>query len=115
MAALNTQNIVDAGTKPTFGTAGTSDTAEIGSGFNTFVVYKNGDAANIKTITITAPGNTSYGSPFPDPAIAVPTSSEVWIPLRKAYDPGDGTARATLAITGTGGATSVTVAVVRVG
>lgn len=114
MANLTTQNVVDAGTKPTFAAAAASDTAEIGSGHNTYVHYKNTDS-NAKTITITAPSNTDYGQPFPDPALALPaTTGELLIPMRRAYDPGDGTGRATLAVTGTGGVTGVTVAVVRV-
>ncbi|MGW2206756.1 hypothetical protein [Streptomyces sp. NPDC001774] len=113
MAALTTQNIVDAGTKPTFGAAAASDTAEVGSGQNVFVVYKNTDG-NAKTITITAPGNTTYGQANPDPALTLgATTGELWIPMRKAYDANDGSGRATLAVTGTGGVTGVTVAVVR--
>lgn len=115
MAALTTQNIVNAGTAPTFGAAAASDTAEVGNGTNTFVVYKNASGVNAKTVTITVPGNTDYGQANPDPAIVIGTNSEVWIPLRKAYDAADGSGRCTLAITGTGGATDVTVAVVRLG
>lgn len=114
MTALTTQNIVDAGTKPNFSlqTATVSDTAEVGSGHNTFVVYKNTEAVT-KAITVTAPGNTEYGQLMPDPVISLPaTTGEIWIPMRRAYDPGDGLGRATLAIT-TGTATGVTVAVVR--
>lgn len=115
MAALSTQNIVNAGTKPTFGAAALTDTAEIGNGVNTFVVYKNTDT-NAKTVTITAPGSNDYGQPNPDPALALGANTgELWIPLRKAYDPADGTGRATLTVSGTGGVTGVTVAVVRVG
>src|SRR5437762_5647224 len=112
MAALTIQTIVDAGTKPTFGAATASDTAVIGSGLDSFVVYKNTDT-NAKTITITAPGNTDYGQPFPDPALTLAANTgELWIPLRRAYDPGDGSGAATFAVTGTGGVTGVTVALV---
>lgn len=117
MAALTTQKLVDAGTKPTFGAAALTDTAEVGNGINTFVVYKNTDA-NSKTVTITVPGNTTYGQPKPDPAITVAANTgEVWIPLRKEYtDPtGAGVGRCTLTVSGTGGVTGVTVAVVQVG
>lgn len=111
MAALNAQTIVDAGTKPTFAAAAASDTAPIGSGHNTFVVYKNTDAAT-RTVTITAPGNTDYGQPQPDPQLTLAaTTGELWIPLRTAYDPGDGTGRATLTLSATA---NVTVAVVKV-
>jgi hypothetical protein len=107
MAALTTQNIVDAGTAPTFAAAATSDTAEIGTGTNT---------SNAKTITITVPGNTSYGEPNPDPVLNLGANTgELLIPLRKLYDAGDGTGRATLTVGGTGGVTGVTVSVQRVG
>jgi hypothetical protein len=109
VAALSTQNIVDAGTAPTFGAAAASDTAEIGSGLNTFVVYKNTNAAT-RTVTITAPGNTDYGQPYPDPVLTLGANTgELWIPLKKDYD--DGTGRATLTLSAT---PNVTVAVVRV-
>jgi hypothetical protein len=112
MAALSTQNIVDAGTAPTFGAAAaTSNTAEIGNGRNTFYVVKNGDASPI-TATVTVPGTTDYGQATPDPVITVAAGGERWIPLRKAYDPADGTGRATIVLSAT---TSVTHAVVRLG
>jgi hypothetical protein len=110
MAALATQLIVDAGTAPTFAAANTSDTAEVGSGHDTFVVYKNTNAAT-RTVTITAPGTTDYGQPFPDPVLTLgATTGELWIPMRKGYDASDGTGRATLTLSAT---TNVTVAVVR--
>jgi hypothetical protein len=109
MAALTTQNIVDAGTKPTFAAASTSDTAEIGTGHNTFLVYKNTDATT-EAITVVAPGTTPYGQPFPDPVLTIAaTTGELWIPLRKEYDDGSGRATVTMA-----SATGITVAVVRI-
>lgn len=110
MTALTTQTIVDAGTAPNFAlqTATTSDTVEIGSGRDTFVVYKN--TGTQKTVTITVAGNTSYGQPMPDPALTLAaTTGELWIPMRKEYDNGSG--RAAIALTSD--ATGVTVAVVR--
>lgn len=95
MADLSTNLIVDAGTKPTFVAATASDTGVIGSGHNTFAVYRNGSASS-KTVTVIAPGTTDYGQLNPDPAIVIAASAEAWIPLRGDYDPGDGTARATL-------------------
>lgn len=113
MAALSTQNLVDAGTAPTFGNSSASDTAEVGNGLNTFVVYKN-TGGSPAVVTITVPGNTSYGQPMPDPAITVAaTNGERWIPLRKEYDAGDGSGRATLAATNSGA--TLQVAVVRLG
>lgn len=111
MAALTINTVVDAGTAPTFVAAAASQTVDIGSGHNTFVVVKNASASSV-TVTITAPGNTDYGQANPDPAIVVAANTgEVWIPIRKAYDPGDGTNAAALAYSAT---TSVTVAAVRV-
>lgn len=108
MAALTTQNIVNAGTKPTFVAASTSDTAEVGSGRNTFVVYKNTDAST-EVITVVVPGSTEYGQLNPDPALTIAaTTGELWIPMRKAYD--DGTGRATITMAS---ATGITVAVVQ--
>lgn len=112
MAALTTQHVVDAGTKPTFASAAASDTVEIGNGINTFAVYKNTSGSPV-TVTVVVPGNTTYGQPNPDPALTLPaTTGELWIPMRKAYDPGDGSGRATIT---TSAQTSVTVAVVQVG
>lgn len=111
MAALSTQNIVNAGTAPTFGAAATSDTAEVGNGTNTIAVYKN--TGTQKTVTVTVPGNTSYGQANPDPALTLAaTTGELWIPLRKEYDAGDGTGRCTITVDD---ATAVTVAIVRLG
>ena len=109
MAALTLQHITDAGTKPTFGAASTSDTAQIGSGLNTFLVYKNGSASPVD-ITVVAPGNTEYGVAMPDKVVSVAASGEAWIPLRKDYDDATGLATITMA-----DATSVTVALVRLG
>lgn len=113
MAALTTQNIVAAGTKPTFSAASTSDTAEVGNGKNTFVVYRNSDAST-EQVTIVAPGNNSYGQPNPDPVVTIPggPGAELWVPLRKEYDAGDGSGRCTLTMAST---TGITVAVVRIG
>lgn len=114
MAALSTQKLVDAGTPPTFGAAGASDTAEVGNGGNTFLVVKNGSAGSVN-VTIVVPGNTTYGQANPDPVIAVAAGAEKWIPLRKEY--------ADAAVAGVGRCTvttsaqdpALTVAVVRVG
>lgn len=112
MAALTTQNIVDAGTAPTFvAAAGGGDTAEVGNGVNTFLVVKNGGGSSI-TVTIAAPGTNSYGQANPDPAISVANGAEKWIPLRKEYDALDGTGRAAITYSGV---TSVTVSAVRMG
>ncbi|MGW0939109.1 hypothetical protein [Streptomyces sp. NPDC002666] len=115
MAALATQNVVAAGTAPTFGAASASDTAEVGNGYNTFAVYRN-SGATPATVTVVAPGNTSYGEPNPDPDFTLAdgsgTPTEVWVPLRKEYDSGDGNGRATITVSP---ATDVTVAIVRVG
>lgn len=113
MAALTTFNLVDAGTDPTFGAAAASDTAEVGNGHNTFVVYKNGGAGALN-VTIAVPGNTSYGQATPDPVITIAAGEEAWIPLRREYANASvaGVGRCTIT---TDTQTSVTVAVVRVG
>lgn len=111
MAALSVQNIVDAGTAPTFAAAVASSTAEIGSGSNTFLVFKN-TSATACNVTLVAPGNTDYGQPYPDATIALPiTSGELWLPLRKAYDDGTGSATVTTSAQASG----ITVALVRIG
>lgn len=108
MAALTTQNIVDAGTKPTFVAASTSDTAAVGSGGDTFLVYKNTDAST-EAITVVVPGTTDYGEPMPDKVLTIAaTNGELWIPLRREYQ--DDTGRATITMAS---ATGITVACVR--
>jgi hypothetical protein len=113
MAALTTQNIVAAGTKPTFAAATASDTAEVGNGVNTFAVYKNTSAVACN-VTVVVPGTLITGDAYPDKVIALPiTTGELWIPLRKEYDAGDGTGRATL--TTSAQDAGITVAIVRMG
>lgn len=121
MAALSTQSLVDAGTAPTLdGAASTSDTAEVGNGHNTFLVVTNGDAA-AHVVKIPVPGNTSYGVANPDVSISVAAGDQAWIPLRREYQDNDtaGAGRCTVQMFAadgtTPGATSVTVAVVKVG
>ncbi|WIC88884.1 hypothetical protein SEA_SHAGRAT_15 [Rhodococcus phage Shagrat] len=109
MAALTLQHISDAGTKPTFGAASVSDTALIGNGLNTFLVYKNGSGSPVD-VTVVAPGDTDYGVALPDKVVTVAAAGEAWIPLRKSYDDASGSATVTMA-----DATGVTVALVRLG
>lgn len=115
MAALTTQNIVNAGTAPTLVAAAASDTAEVGNGVNTFAVYKN-TSANVTTVTAVVPGNNSYGSANPDPTFSLADGSVTptwrWIPLRKEWDAADGTGRCELT---TSQQTGITVAIVRIG
>jgi hypothetical protein len=115
MAALTTQNIVDAGTPPNTGNSSASDTAAIGNGHNTFLYYKNtgGSAA---VVTITVPGNTSYGEAAPDKVVTVPaTNGERWIPLRKEYSDPSGAGVGRCTITATNSGATLQVAVVRMG
>ena len=114
MAALSPQTIASSGTTVTFAAASASDTAPVGSGSNTFLVYKNASGANAKTVTITPPGTTDYGVNLPPLVVTIPVSSEKWIPLRREYRAIDGGGLATAAVGGTGGATDVTVACVRI-
>lgn len=115
MAALTTQMIVNAGTAPSFGAAADEDTAEVGNGLNTFVVYRNESETDAKTVTIEVLGSTDYGQPTPDPVLNLAAESELWIPLRKAYDQADGSGRCKLTVGGTGAEADVSVAVVRIG
>jgi hypothetical protein len=113
MAALSTQNIVAAGTAPTFAAAASGgDTAEVGNGGNSFLVVKNANDTNSRTVTITVPGNNSYGQPNPDPAYTVAAEGERWIPLRKEYDKADGSGRCDISYSDEA---DLTVAVVRMG
>jgi hypothetical protein len=122
MAALVTQNLVDAGTAPTLtGAASTSDTAEVGNGHDTFLVVTNTDSAD-HVVKIVVPGNTSYGQANPDPAITVvATTGTAWIPLRREFlDAANaGVGRCTVNVFAADGttanATGVKIAVVRVG
>lgn len=109
MAALTTQSIVYAATAPTFGAAAASDTAEVGTGRNTFAVYKNTNAAT-RTVTVTLP---TTGTPYTETAGTVAytlgaTTGELWIPLHPDYAGADG--RCTIT---TSAQLNVTVAVVR--
>lgn len=114
MAALTTQNIVNAGTAPTFGAASTSDTAEVGNGVNTYVHYKNTDAST-EAITVVVPGTNSYGQANPDVTLTIGANTgELLIPLRKEFEDAAvaGVGRCTITMAS---ATGITVAVVRLG
>lgn len=112
MAALAVQYVVDAGTEPALAAATVSDTASIGTGHDTYVHYKNTDA-NVKTLTIASHYINDNGDVSPAHVVTLAaTTGSAKIPLRKSYD--DGTGSATIVITGTGLATGVTSALVRV-
>ena len=111
MAALTVQNITDAGAAPNFAlnTVTASDTANVGTGHNTFYVIKNASGSAV-TVTITPPGQTEYGTAWTPKTITVPaTTGEKWIPLRKIYADDLGNATIT-----TSAQASVTAALVRV-
>lgn len=109
MAALTVQTISDAGTTVTFAASGASDTARIGSGYNTFVIMRNTTGAPVN-FTIAVPGNTFFGTATADNVISVPATTGVkYVPLRKEYD--DGTGNATITVTPAAG---VEIAVVKV-
>ena len=121
MAALSTQNLVDAGTPPTLsGSAATSDTALVGNGHNTFVYYENTDSA-AHVVKIVAPGTNAYGQPNPDPTYNIAVGAKLWIPLRREYTDTAvaGVGRCTLNVFAADGttpnATGVKVAVIQVG
>lgn len=109
MAALATQYITDAGTGPTYSTATASDTADVGTGSDTFLVCRNTTATAV-TVSITPVGTTPYGVAWPAKTVTVPiTNGERFIPLRKEY--ANDVNRATIVTTNV--AAGVTVAVVR--
>lgn len=110
MAALATQIMTENGFTPTYVDVAATDTAEIGNGHNTWLVYKNTSATPLAAV-VNVPGNTFFGVAEPDNAITVPaTTGEKWVPLRKEYD--DGTGRAVL--THTSPITGQKIAVVRI-
>lgn len=118
MAALTTQNIVAAGTKPTYSTpaaAAAGDTAEVGNGVNTFLHLLNTNAST-RTVTIDMNHYTlSSGDAYPDKVYTLAANTgELWVPLRKEYadsaQNGVGRCKFTLSAE-----TGVSVAVVRMG
>lgn len=109
MAALSTQTLGDTGAALSFAAASASDTAEYGNGSNTFLYVKNANAGSV-TVTLPVIGNTFFGTPNPDNVIVIPTATDRLIPLRRAYDDGNGNGRATVTFSPNA---SVTVAVVR--
>lgn len=102
MAAFTLQPITDNGFTPAFTTPGSSMTAVIGSGYNTFLVVRTSGTAT--SVVVTVPGNTFFGVANTANTIALGATAEKWIPLRKAYD--DGTGTATITFTPTTGVTA---------
>ena len=111
MAALVTQTLSNVGADLSYTLSNATDTAEIGNGHDTFVVFDNGTASPV-TWTIAVPGNTFLGVAIADNAVSVPANSRKYVPLRKEYF--DDTQGGRAVITVTPGA-NVRVAVVRVG
>jgi len=110
MAALTTQQVVLAGLEPTFGAAaGGGDTAAPGD--TNFLVVKNGDAAP-HTVTLATPGTLATGDAYPDKTVSVPAGEERWIgPLSAPIFRNPSTGRVAITYDG---ATSVTVAVIKI-
>lgn len=109
MADLSTQVLSNDGTALTFDTPGVSDTAEVGSGRNTFLLVKN-DSASSTTVTIESDIVLGSGDDYPSKAVAVAAGAVTAIPLIKDYLDVDVPGRATFSVTPTA---SVGVAVVR--
>lgn len=107
MAQIATKQITTGGVAPTFVAAAASQTAQCGSGY--VLEVRNANAAT-RTVTITVPGNNSYGQANPDPVYTVGAlTGELRIPLLPAYkDPTDGMAHLVYSAT-----TDVTVAVTK--
>lgn len=108
MAALAPQSLRNDGTL-NFVNASVSDTAAVGNGINSFLIYKNSTAAPV-TVTVVVPGKSFLGADNPDNAVAVPANGIAFIPLRREYQGEDGRAVMTMA-----SATGMTVALVRMG
>lgn len=116
MASLTTQNIVAAGTKPTFVAAAATDYAEVGSGTDTFAVYKNTSSTACNVIIEMDHVTLKTGEVHPNRTIALPiTTGELWIPLRKEYadDAEAGVGRCVLNTSAQDA--GITVAIVRMG
>ncbi|MBM4570268.1 hypothetical protein GS489_07560 [Rhodococcus hoagii] len=115
MAALTTKVLSNDGSAPTFVAANATDTAAVGNGLNTFLVYRNSNATagTTASVAITPPGKTPYGENWTPKNVTVPgANGEKWIPLRREY--ADDTGRVT--ITHSGAALGdLKVAVVQVG
>ena len=90
MALITTQRITTNGTAPTFGAAQSGDTAETGP--RVFMVVRNADAVDPRTVTIAGQGDLETGDPYPDKEYTVPAEGEVWIPLLPVYRNEDGEA-----------------------
>jgi hypothetical protein len=110
VATLAVQKIVDAGTNVTYAAPTASDRADVGSGHDTFLHYKNTSGSPV-TVTVTGTvGNTSYGVAWPNNVLTLAaTTGELLIPLRQAHDQGDGLG----ALVTTSAQSGVTVALVR--
>ena len=107
MTALTVQQVTDTGFTPSFVAATASDSAPIGSGHNTFLIYRNPTGSPV-TVNVQVPGNTFFGAAHQAESVTVPaTTGEKWIPLRKDHDGGGGLATIT-------GGTGLNVAVVQV-
>lgn len=100
MSAITITHVLDAGTTPAGQSPTASDTVDLGNGHNTFLRYTNTGSTPL-VLTITVPGNNSYGIANPDPTFTVPiTTGEFWIPVRKDYDDASGNNTATITSTG---------------
>ncbi len=106
MATRTAQAMTTAGTALTSYSAASGD--KITPDDNLFLIITNGDASPM-TVTVTVPGNNSYGEANPDPVrtIANGTTKAVKL-LREWADPSDGLIALTWSAT-----TSVTYYVVR--
>lgn len=110
MAALVTKYLANSGVVPTLDAiAEASNTAEIGSGNNRFLVLRNSNAAT-RTVTIVVAGSTEYGEPWPDRSLTLPADTgELWIPLRKDYADPNTPGRCTVTLSATAGVTGAVV------
>lgn len=113
MALITKQALVySSGAVPTLAAASTSDTVtDYGNGATHFLWYKNTDA-NVKTLTIDPGGSNVLGIADANLVYTLGSSTgQLMIPLHPIM--ADSTGTITVTLTGTGGATGVTVALVR--
>lgn len=111
MAALVTQTLSNVGADLSYTLSAATDTADIGNGHDTFVVFDNGTASTV-TWTINVPGSNFLGVANAENVVPVPANSRKYVPLRKEYFDESQNGRAVITVTP---GANVRVAVVRVG
>lgn len=111
MADLATYQMPTSGALPSFVAAAASDSAEVGSGRDTFAVYRNTTASPV-TVTVVLDRTLDSGDAYPNKEFTLAaTTGELWIPLIKDYADPDTPGRCN--ITTSAQDPGITVAIVR--